>query len=164
MKPAIEKVQDPRGRISVYRATCEGIEAEGQTAREASEACMDRVRAALGRLDRGVKFGTIHGHTFMVWPSLYGWHYRLDTFSDEYACFVDGSREDCVLRAVNHLAQNIWTHEVDDRAFLEPLPLSIQSDLKSWIRFQRAYRWLADGGIDPRFCHDTACRLVAATA
>jgi len=161
MKPTITKLKNARGRITGYRAAIGPIEADGKTPAEATEACERATLDTLSRLERcrSVRALTWQGRTFVVAPTLDGWSYWLDTFSQGYSNMLPPSSfEDASDRAMHHLAQHVWNHDVeDDAAFVASLPSGIRSDLTGWIRFQRAYKIREAEGRNDNETHRLAC-------
>ena len=161
MKPTVSKIKNIRGRITGYVAYIGEVRAEGKTPKEASEKCEREAYDALARLDYGPLLGTWRGHAYVISPTITGWEYWIDTFSRvDYSvkCETANTREDVRWRALSHMAQNLWTVDVNDDEFLADLPSSVVDTLKSWIRFQREYARLAkEGGRSDSEIHRLAC-------
>jgi hypothetical protein len=156
MKPTIVKLKDVRGRITGYRASIGTVEREGKSPAEACAACEAATLDALQRLDNGSDVHRWQGHVYLLAPTTYGWGYWLDTFSEGYSAHGPyPSHEEANGAALHHLAQNVWTHDVaDDAAFTGDLPPKVRSDVRQWIRFQRAYKRIAaEGGHNDNEIH-----------
>jgi hypothetical protein len=160
MKPTLHKVQTRTGRrIHCYYATGHGIEAEGKTPREARLAWDLAAMGALGRLERGTFIGQFRGHTFVVFPTLYGWSYWLDTFTHGYTGHGAGqTQEDAQDHALHHLAQNLWDVSCDDdAAFCASIPVeSVRDKIASWVRWQRGYEAGRLLGLTDEACRERA--------
>lgn len=165
MKPSLHKQKNLRGRIVGHVATIGPIREDGATPLQASEACDRSALAALDRLDRGPDILRWHGHVIVTFPTVCGWSYWIDTFSDagySVSCGLD-SRETAIDRAIHHVAQHVWSHETDDTAFLATLPPSLRTEIKGWIAFQRAYVRFQAAGHSPNDCHHLACEASSAS-
>jgi len=153
MKPTLTKHKDPRGRVKGHVATIGPIAIEGPTPSLAATKCSEEVLAALVRLDRGPRVLRWKGHVVIVAPMLDGWGYWFGgaAGSSSVGLFqtVRGEREDAEDHALHHLAQNLWSPEVNDTTFLLGLPIKVQKELLDWIRWQRDYaRLRAEGKTD----------------
>lgn len=149
MKPTVSKIKNMRGRITGYEARIGEVTAEGRNVGEASAACEANVLSALMRLDRGGLVLQWRGHFYIVAPTLDGWDYWIDTSTRGTFQPHSGNRDEVAANALHHLAQNVWTRDVDDREFLASLPAEVSRELSTWIKFQRAYTVLkADGKTD----------------
>jgi hypothetical protein len=159
MKPTIGKWKDSKHRIVEYSGAIGPIKANGKTPNEASAACETAVLDALKRLELGTTIGQWSGHTWIVFPTIDGYNYWLDTFSGpHYSVSSPGSREHAIDKALFHLAQSVWTHAVpDDTAFVDGLPYGIRAELGAYFAWQREYRRLADRGYS-----DTDARAIIA--
>lgn len=147
MKPTIYKRKDTRGRIVSYRAALGPLEGTGPDAKHASEALELELMAALDRLKSGPMIGTWREHTYIIMPSAYGWSYWLDVLSRDSRIDDRGDRHEVKESALRHLAQIVWTHDVeDDRAFVEGLPGAIVADLLGYFNWQREYKRLSSKG------------------
>jgi hypothetical protein len=63
-----------------------------------------------------------------------------------------------VRQALGHLAQNLWTHETNDKEFLSDFAkLAPVDELRRWIRFQRAYLLFQTQGVPENELHRRAC-------
>lgn len=136
-------------RVTGHAATLGPIEGTGPTVAEALTAAETAVREALARLDQGLHIGQWQGHTYVVAPDLFGWRYWLDTFSPGYLgnTMTAGTRQAVIHSALHHLAQNLWTPETDDRAFLDSLPIELHSELNGWMSWQRRFASLRAEGL-----------------
>jgi hypothetical protein len=150
MKPTLTKRRDVRGRrIVAYVATIGPISATASTPAEAIDQCETAVQSALDRLSHGTTIGTFHGHTYVISPDADGYRYWTDTFSSlEYSCNVAVDRHAAREAALYHLAQTVWTHDIDDHAFVADLPDRLQRDLLSYFQWQRDYRAFKAQGYD----------------
>ena len=159
MKPTITKLKDVRGRITGYRAALGSVEADGTTPALAGEACEAATLDALQRLDNGTDVHEWRGHHYIVAPTTHGWSYWLDTFSSDFFMGPYPRHEEANGAALHHLAQHVWDHDVaDDAAFTGDLPPKVRSEIRGWIRFQRAYKRIAaEGGRTDNEVHRLAC-------
>jgi hypothetical protein len=167
MKPdALSKRKDVRGRVTGHVATIGPVSVIGSTPAKAAELCEAATRAALARLNRGSRIIVWRGHTVVVMPTIYGWDYWIDTYShaDIKNTTSGQDREDAESDALHHLAQHLWSPEVDDEAFLSTehahetgLPYVVRDLMRPWIRFQRAYAKLRAEGASDVEAHRKAC-------
>lgn len=162
MKPIISTLRKRNGRgIAGYRATFGPVSADGISKVLATDACKEAVRAALVRLEEGAVIGRLMGHVYIVSPNTSGWEYWIDTSAAGFCTSMNHpTKTDAVHAAIHHLAQNLWTKDTDDCAFLGSLPSSVQRDLAGWIAFQRVYLSLGEHpGTDAhRFACDHSSR------
>ena len=158
MKPVIT-VRKMLGRVG-YAAELHGLYVEAASKREAREAWATAAQAALVRLDRGAYIGRWRGHLYVVSPDAGGWRYWFDMFSTTDVFGTElGTREDAQDRALHHLAQCLWTPEVDDdEAFVANLPPKVQRDLIGWMSWQRRYARAKANGLNDAQAHEEACR------
>ena len=159
MKPTIRKIRDIRGRkITGYSATLGPIEAYGSTPSEAQTSAWGSVARTLERLDRGAFIGHWNGRAYVVIPDVAGWAYWIDTSSSAHITSSNYlERESAINAALYHLAQNLWTAETADTAYLLSLPESLRPELASWIGFQRAYLRERAAGTPENLIHQIAC-------
>jgi hypothetical protein len=164
MKPTITPLRDLRGRkITGYRAEFGPIDATATTKPAAIAAAELAVQDALDRLNQGARVtGWIDPagrvRPIMVAPTINGWGYWLDFFSRPYVEGSYGSAGLAENAGFHHVAQNAWTADVDDRAFLLSLPAGIiRAELASWIGFQRAYLRERAAGTPENQIHQIAC-------
>lgn len=151
----VNKRKDVRGRIVGYTATIGPIDVDGETPAAATEGALWAVRLALDRLAQGRAIVVWQGHTIVVSPTPYGWDYWIDTFKLEYAITCpNATREGAIDHALYHLAQNDWTHETDDRAYLDTVPEKMRADLAGYFTWQRTYARLKAAGHDDRTIRD----------
>lgn len=162
MKPTIHKRKDVRGRKALgYTGVIGAIAGpEAPTPAAAAELAETTVLAAIGRLAAGPKIDTWCGHTYAVYPTVDGWAYWIDTFSNGYGVSASGDRFQVELSAIAHLAQNVWTAEYDDHVLLQDVPPAVRPGLASWIAFQRCYIRIRNAGDIPEAqYHDAACQM-----
>lgn len=162
LKPTIHKLRGMTGRaIRAYRASIGPLEYSAATQPEAIDGVERNVISALDRLDSGVRIGRWNGHVYFVAPAIDGWVYWVDTCDSAYVTSSGyGSREHAERAAYFHLAQNLWTPETDDYAYLAlVLDRGIRLEIASWIGFQRAYRQIQAAGelTDHGQIHQAAC-------
>jgi len=162
MRPTVTKLKDVRGRITGYRAAIGPIEREAKTPADAVVACEAATLLALRRLDHGPQFSQRWGHVYCVAPTLYGFAYWLDTWgawgAGQSVQGAYATHEEANAHALRHLAQNVWTHDTDDAAFLAVLPEEVvRAEVAQWIRFQRAYFVRKAEGRSDVECHRLAC-------
>ncbi len=144
LKAKLAKLKNLRGKITGHRATIGVLRAEGETPKAAALNVETEVLKALLRLDRGTVIRVWRGHTFIVFPDTGGWRYWLDIFTPSgsthnYSVQCPGDREDAEDAALFHLAQMIWTPEVNDDEFLSELPTSVMQKLEAYFQWQRRY-------------------------
>lgn len=162
MKPTIRKLKDIRGRRIVgYNARFALAEGNGPDPSTATARCEEALHAAMSRLDRATLIGRWRDHVYVVFPTLHGWSYWIDTFTHaDYtiACGLS-DREGAQDSAMHHLAQNLWTLDVEsDDAFIEGLSTKVREQLRSWILFQRSYARLKAEGKTDAEAHRLASR------
>lgn len=163
MKPTIRKIKDIRGRkVRGYEASLGALtSAHCDTSKAAIEDLEYLTIKAIDRLANGPTIARWQGHQLVVYPTLAGWGYWLDTFSStKYGCDVgDKDPIEAYNRAVYHLAQNIWTADTDDHELLAAVPdVAKRAELAGWIAFQRAYLSIkAMGQTAENDLHAAAC-------
>lgn len=158
MKPNVTKKKNVRGRIVGYAASIGPIEASGATPAQAVEACEREALWALERLDRGASVLRWRERMIIAMPCVSGWCYWFDGLSDKYFNATNAStREDAEDNALHHLAQNLWTSDVDDAAFVKGLPPSVAKEISGWIRFQRGYAKAKARGMSDNDAHRAGC-------
>lgn len=143
MKPTIRKIKDIRGRkVLGYEASLGSIvSARCDSAARAIEDCEYLTGKAIERLAAGPTIGRWRNHTIVVYPTIIGWAYWIDTFSNGYG--TDCGRDDKIAAynsAVYHLAQVDWSADVDDYELIQAVPdVRLRAELAGWIGFQRSY-------------------------
>ena len=157
MNITIHKQKSARGRITGYSAHNDVMHAEGNTPAEAKANLDKDVINCLGRLARGPIMNRWNNHNWIVWPTIEGWAYWIDTFSIGYYIAGIESKERAVESAMHHLAQSIWELScADDDEFLRGLPDKSSADLKHWIKWQRSYAALKAQGKTDNEAHQMA--------
>lgn len=160
MKPTVTTLRTARPkRIAGYTANIGPISATMATEHLATELCEELTLAALKRLAYGLRVWKWQGHVYVVAPATDGFVYWIDTSDSQYAtCSAYPTHEAAGYAALHHLAQNTWTPETDDTAFLSSLkPYALRQELASWIGFQRAYIRERLAGTSPHLIHAAAC-------
>ena len=161
MRASVQKCKNIRGRITGYRASIGPVEVTAPIEAQANAECEQSTLNALARLERGTHVIVWRGHTVVVAPTVDGWSYYLDTFSRDYGIRFQSARgptrEDAEDNALHHLAQCLWTLDVEnDNEFLIGLPKSVQGELRGWIAFQRSYAALRATGASDVEAHAKA--------
>ena len=165
IKAEVTKRKNVRGRVVAHVGSIGPISVDGKDAKDAGERAVSETFDALKRLDQGMYIKRFRGHVAVVAPTCWGWRYWIDTFSDDYSqdcgdVATGGSnRNEAMARALHHLAQNVWNHEVtDDRKFVEELPEQVAQDILRGIAWQRHYRVLTTQGMSHEEAHRNAER------
>jgi hypothetical protein len=156
MKPTVTVRKSMFGKKTGYRALFATIGADGVTAKEAQENCEREVRAALERLDHGPSFPSFWGLSAVVYPTDYGWSYKLSNSQTAHDSNKP-TRGEVETQALHHMAQNAWTPETNDADFLIALPPGLRDEVRGWILFQREYTKARVEGVPENECHRVAC-------
>lgn len=165
IKATVKAIKDHhfgRGKTLGYVAAIGAITSNtSDTEAAAKDNAERRVYDAIDRLSRGTIARVRHGITAIISPTIDGWQYEL-LRADGTRCTVSlptqtQALEDAEDKALSHLLQNVWGHNVtDDREFAENTPKAVQVEILTWIAFQRDYKRLLDLGSSPEESHKLA--------
>lgn len=156
-----------------YGATVKAAKATGETAVERL------VREAI----RGPLIYRFGACTAVIHADLHGWSYTIVHDSRHESepnpvvatCSLSGTRDDVILSAANHAAQNQWRFDCPDDceyvdSILAPLTSRLHPTIDSvalgskrrefldWSAWQRRYRAARDIGVGDNTAHDIASR------
>lgn len=160
MKPTLTKITNARGSTIGHRASFGPISGSTDaTPADARVSCEREVLTALERLDHGTSVHVWNGHTYVLSPTTHGWCYWLDTFGPgRYStCGGYATMGEANTCALSHLAQNVWTHDDDDTAFVALLPEGMRREKLQYFGWQRQMRAFTAQG----YTSDQARQMIA---